>query len=97
MKYKVMKTNPVATFCYKGNHSHPVRRTVVLTETNNDILKGYEVREGTEVRDLKNAPIKSFSKDKIATTKQLRGGSKIKKGTTTLKRMSMAQAEKNGF
>lgn len=71
MTYKPVKNLPVAKFYYKGNHSHPIRRTVVITESRARYFRGYEVREGSVVRDLKDAPIKSYNKKKIATQKEL--------------------------
>lgn len=66
-KYEIVGTNPVARFYYKGqSHSHPVRRTVLIVDDLPDLIVGYEVREGNEVRNVKEAPIKSFRKDKIA-------------------------------
>lgn len=69
-KYPVVRNLPVAKFYYKGTHSRPVRRTVVVTESNSKYLKGYEIREGSAVRLLKGAPIKTFRKDRIALIKQ---------------------------
>lgn len=66
MQYETIKSNPVAKFVYRGSHSKPVRRTILITENTKDIIKGYEVREGNEVRETDAAPIKSFRKDKIA-------------------------------
>ncbi|MCK9458411.1 MAG: hypothetical protein M0R80_02060 [Proteobacteria bacterium] len=69
-EYDVVKDLPVARFYYKGNHSHPVRRTVLVIDDTTDVVKGYELRSGIDVRDYKEAPIKSFRKDKIAQIKQ---------------------------
>lgn len=63
--YPVVRNLPVAKFRYRGSHSKPVRRTVVLTKITRTQLTGYEVREGNEVRDLENAQIKSFTRDEI--------------------------------
>lgn len=64
--YEILNDNPVARFYYQGSHTHPVRRTVVLIEENDETLTGYEIREGRNVRYVKNAPIKSYSKNKIS-------------------------------
>lgn len=59
---------PVARFYYKGAHTHPVRRTILITEETPDMIVGYELREGSLTRTLSQAmkTIKSYSKDKIA-------------------------------
>jgi len=66
--YELVRKLPVARFYYKGSHSHPIRRTVVLikNETSADILVGYELREGKTVRQLSEAPVKSYRRNKIA-------------------------------
>jgi hypothetical protein len=70
--YSMVRNQPVAKFFYQGNHSHPVRRTVLIVENNPDIITGYELREGNVVRDnLEKAPIKSYNKSLIAQVKQL--------------------------
>lgn len=67
MKSTVNNKN-VARFYYKGNHSHPVRREVIVVEDNLVNLIGYEVREGNVVRDFKHGlPLKSYRKNNIAT------------------------------
>lgn len=71
-KYKLVNTHPVARFYYKGNHSHPVQRTVLITESNDDRIIGYEVRAGKAVRQPADAPIKSYLRRKIAKIKQRR-------------------------
>jgi hypothetical protein len=96
MEYDIVRNQPVAKFFYKGTHSHPIRRTVLVTEQSGDVLKGYEVREGTTLRDVEDAPIKSFRKDKIAMTNQLRG-SKASSGKTTLERYSINEAANVGL
>lgn len=66
--YDLTTQKPVARFYYKGHHTHPVRRTVLLIEERENILVGYEVREGDTVRSIPEAlhHVKSYSKDKIA-------------------------------
>ncbi len=64
--YNIRKKNPVARFFYKGsNHSHPVRRTILVICNNKDIITGYEIRNGDTVVSLEDAPIKSYRKDRI--------------------------------
>ena len=72
--YEILRNKPVAEFDYEASHSHPVKRTIVIIKDglkNPKIMTGYEIREGLTTRSLKNAPIKSFRKDKIATIGQL--------------------------
>jgi len=63
--YPLLQNRPVAKFRYKGNHSKAIRRTVLLTEINRDMLRGYEVREGNEVRSIEDQVIKSFTRDEV--------------------------------
>ena len=70
LKYPVVRNLPVARFYYEGNHTHPVRRTVIVTESTPRIIKGYEIREGSETRSLSKAPIKAYTKSKIAAIGQ---------------------------
>lgn len=91
--YKLVNTHPVARFYYKGSHSHPVQRTVLITESNESHIIGYEVRVGKVVRNPNAAPIKSFLRRKIARVEQRRISQKrdyliITKGpkVSTLKR-----------
>lgn len=64
--YEIVKDKPLARFFYRGtSHSHPVRRSVLIISTNKNHITGYEVREGEIVRDLENAPVKTFRKDRI--------------------------------
>jgi hypothetical protein len=72
MNYKITKNSPVAKFWYKGSHSHPVKRTVLIIESDKNTLTGYEIREGAKIRKLSKAPIKSYSRDKIARGENLR-------------------------
>lgn len=71
-KYKLVNTHPVARFYYKGGHSHPIQRTVLITESSDDHITGYEVRAGKIVRDPSAAPIKTFLRRKIAKVKNRR-------------------------
>ena len=99
MNYELVKNKPAAKFFYRGTHSHPIKRTVLITEQNQDWIKGYEVREGSVVREVADAPIKTFSREKVATTSQLRADNplKNKKDACTLERMSMTALEKAGI
>lgn len=67
--YKLVNTHPVARFYYKGGHSHPVRRTILIVESNDTHITGYEVRVGDIVRQPNAAPVKSYKRDKIWKTK----------------------------
>jgi hypothetical protein len=64
--FGVVRNLPVAKFRYKGNHSKPVRRTILVVESNARWIRGYELREGSVERTLASAPIKTYSKRKIA-------------------------------
>ena len=66
--YDLISHKPVAKFYYQGHHSHPVRRTVLVIDEKEDMIVGYEVREGDTVRPINEAlrSVKSFRKDRIA-------------------------------
>lgn len=66
MNRKLVSKKPVAKFFYRGTHTHPVRRTVLIVEDSKDTFTGYELREGKQVRTGAKAPIKSYSKNDIA-------------------------------
>lgn len=57
---------PVFRFFYKGSHSHPVRRTVLVFKKTRHYILGYEVRNGNEVCSFENAPVKRYLIGKIA-------------------------------
>ena len=79
MKYAIVKTMPVAKLYYKGNHTHPVRRTVLVIESNKNYIRGYELREGNEIRSAEKAPIKTYSRAKIAKGMSLRKENPVRK------------------
>lgn len=100
-----MNRNFVAKFFYKGNHSHPVRRTVLVTKETKTLLEGYEIREGNEVRPLEDSKFKSYRKDKIAKLYQTkRKNSKnvnnyyveTNKGSSTLRVVDFESLVKEG-
>ena len=68
--YPIRRNLPVAKFYYQGSHSHPVRRTVLITESTPRYIRGYELREGAEVRTFPESPIKTFARSKIAKVGQ---------------------------
>ena len=70
-KYNIIETHPVARFYYQGSHSHPIRRTILIIESDKNTIRGYEVREGKIARKLKDAPVKSYNRCKIAKYNQL--------------------------
>lgn len=83
MKYNIVSNLPVARFWYKGNHSHPVRRTILVTTQDKDSITGYELREGSKTRPAKYAPVKTYSRAKIARTNNLRQDNPLRnKGQT---------------
>ena len=61
----IIRNKPVAKFWYKGSHSKPVRRTLVITELTRDTISGYEVREGRETRMLESSNFKTFTREKM--------------------------------
>lgn len=95
--YEPVSRLPVAKFYYQGNHSHPVRRTVLIVEETKDQIKGYELREGKVTRSLTEVGrfIKSYRKDKIARwgdySRLMKTAKSRKKGvnSTTLERFSI--------
>jgi hypothetical protein len=99
-EYKFVKDSPVAKFYYKGDHTHLIRRIIVIIESNEKLITGYELREGSCVRQFKDAPIKSFRKDRIAKVKELdqrrRIVSVLNPSKTTLKRFPLNELIRNG-
>ncbi len=93
LKYEPVRNLPVARFYYKGNHSHPVRRTVLVIESNSRWIRGYELRSGRTTRFPFMSPIRTFLHSKIATFNELRKGSHIRgknRGSkTTLERTNL--------
>jgi hypothetical protein len=71
LEYDVVRHLPVAKFYYQGSHSHPIRRTVLVIRSNKRFIQGYELRCGTTVRSLRTAPVRTYTKDKIATLDKL--------------------------
>jgi hypothetical protein len=94
---ELVRNLPVAKFYYKGTHSHPVRRTVLIFELDRNYITGYELREGNTVNDVDTAPIKTYLRSKIATRKQCRTDSTARKvatrrlNETTLTRTSLSK------
>lgn len=66
--YDLVSKKPVARFYYRGKHTHPVRRTILVIEDRDEMIVGYEVREGGTVRTVPEALqcVKSYRKDRIA-------------------------------
>lgn len=91
--YDIVEKQPAAKFYYRGSHTHPVRRTVLIIEDLPKVLIGYEIREGNDVRSVKNAPIKSYRKDRIA-----KGGDYCRLPVNTkLERMDLFKLLKAGL
>ena len=93
LKYQPIRNLPVARFYYQGSKSHPIRRTVLVTEANGKFIKGYELRCGSETRTATNAPIRTFCRTKIANFGDLRTDSsdrkRNRKTATTLSRSGL--------
>jgi hypothetical protein len=97
MKYNLVDNVPVARFYYKGNHTHPVRRTVLITESTRDYVKGYELREGNVVRLASKAPIKTYNRNKIAKGVNLRtSNQKLISNKSTLVRRPLMDLIESG-
>lgn len=79
MKYPIVDHLPCARFWYKGTHTHPVRRTVLIVEQTRDTISGYELREGRVIRTAGKAPIKTYSRSRIAKGNSLRIDNPIRK------------------
>jgi len=99
--YSFVKTSPVAKFYYQGSHSHPIRRTILITESTPTLIRGYEIREGSITRSFNKAPIKSYRRTNIAKIGQC--GRRLRKRTpnnlhenTTLIRMKFVDLIKQG-
>jgi len=99
MKYNLVENYPVARFWYKGTHTHPVRRTVLVTESTKTHLSGYELRDGNVVRQATNAPVKTYTRKKIAKGRNLRARQKsvINLSKTTLVRKSLMSLIESGI
>ena len=100
MKRKIVSNLPVARFWYKGTHTHPVRRTVLVTSQNENTITGYELREGNTVRPESVAPVKTYTRNKIARTHSLRLDNPLrntKKNRSTLVRRSLSDLAKTGI
>lgn len=79
LKYPVVRNMPVASFYYQGHHTHPIRRTVLVTQSSSTTITGYELREGATIRPFNKAPVKSYSREKIASFGQC--GRRLRKRT----------------
>ena len=100
MTYSITKNLPVARFYYKGNHSHPVKRTVLIIESNEKWFKGYELREGSETRSFAGAPVKTYSRSKVARLANCRFKKEVKKtelNKSTLRRTTLIDLITNGI
>jgi len=100
MKYNIKSKLPVARFFYKGTHTHPVRRTVLVVQQNENTITGYELREGNETRPGNKAPIKTYCRNKIAKTSSLRLDNPLrreKNGKSTLIRRPLMDLIESGI
>jgi len=102
-QYQFVKSQPVAKFFYKGDHTHPVRRTLLIIQQTDTLLTGYELREGSKVREFKNSPVKSYRKDKIARIGEIDKRRKLRQTTeavklkqSTLKRYNLRDLVRSG-
>lgn len=97
-EYDLVKNDPVAVFFYQGgSHTHPVKREVLVVDDLPELLIGYELREGSVKRRFKDAPIKSYRKDRIAKygdysrLRQTKTTYNKKPGETTLVRKDLVE------
>lgn len=102
LSYTPVRNRPILKCYYQGDHSHPVRRTLVIVEITSDHVTGYELRAGSEVRPLNKAPIRTYRRDKIAKIEQC--GRRLRKRTpnklhsnSTFSRASWAELVINGI
>lgn len=96
-EYKIVRNKPCAKFFYKGrSHTHPVRRTVVLIESKPTYIRGYELREGSRVRELGKAPIKTFTKGRIARISEIDSRRKLRQETSQ-NELNRTTLERVGF
>jgi len=90
LKYEPVRTLPVARFYY-GNR--PVRRTVLVIESTPRYIKGYVLRRGNKTFPINKAPIRTFTRRKIATFGDLRKDNRQRRrnrlATTTLTRSGL--------
>lgn len=100
-EYNLVRNLPVAKFYYQGSHSHPVRRTVLVIESNARYFRGFELREGSDTRSFNKAPIKTYAKAKVAKIRQC--GRRLRRRTpvkyhdqVTMRRLSYQQLVKEG-
>lgn len=96
--YNIVRNSPVAKFYYKGSHSHPIRRTILVISTTSKHIIGYEIREGSTTRLLKDAPVKTYLKSNIATLDKL-GACKHRRpgpNITSLKRSKLLEVIAEG-
>lgn len=93
------KKNRYAKFWYKGSHSHPVRRTVLIKNMTDTYIEGFELREGNRVRKLSKASLKKYCRTKIAYNKNLRLDNPLRRkdpNKSTLKIYSNDYIESSG-
>ena len=77
--------------------------TIILINQTPDIIVGYEVREGSTTRNVKDAPVKSYRKSLIAKVKQIDTRCSLRKkaegeqlNKTTLVRENLSDFVKTG-
>ena len=72
--YDLVKNMTVAKFFYKGHHTHPVLKVglVIKDRTNERMITMYVLRDGKQTYSLANAPVRSFTREKIAKYNSVR-------------------------
>lgn len=103
-QYPIVRNLPVADFYYRGkSHTHPVRRRILVIERTPKIIRGYELREGATKRTFKNAPIKSYSRNRIAKISEIdkrrvlyQNTPKSKRNQSTMRTMTLLDLVREG-
>lgn len=100
LKYTPIRNQPLWKFWYQGTHSHPVRRTVLVTQITDNLITGYELREGKKTRNAFKAPVKSYLREKIAMASSLRANNPLRKQSpeaTTLQKCNLLDGLAQGL
>jgi len=102
-EYRILEKLPVAYFYYQGkSHTHPVRRIVLLIDSRPGFIRGYELKEGNTRRRFRDAPVKSYTRSKIAKIKDVDLRRSIRRNAlnledTTLRRKTLLYLIKKGY
>lgn len=73
---------------------------MLVIESNRDFIRGYELREGSDTRVAEKAPIKTYTRRKIAKGMNLRAENPLRKKApekSTLMRKTLMNLIETGF